>query len=142
MTIKSYRALVRASKETDSYWIEHAKNDFAFGLNQQLKRSGMASSDLAKKLGVKPPYISKVMRGDENLTIGSMVKLIRATGGRLHLQVADQQDGMHWFKVISGKSNALADDVAAFRQAQSAVNFTEIDVYQEPEENAAVSNFY
>lgn len=134
MTIKSYRALVRASKETDSHWIEHAKHDFSFGLTQQLKRSGMANTDLAKKLGVKPPYISKVMRGDENLTISSMVKLIRATGGRLHLQVADQLDGMHWFKVISGKSNSFS---------QSAVNFTAIDSYQESEEeDATISSFY
>lgn len=140
MTIKSYRALVRASKETDSYWIEHAKHDFAFGLNQQLKRSGMVNTGLAKKLGVKPPYISKVMRGDENLTIGTMVKLIRATGGRLHLQVSDQQDGMRWFQVVSEKRNSFANDAATFRQAQDAV--TEIDTYQEPEENAAVPNFY
>jgi len=142
MTIKSYRALVRTSKDTDSYWIEHAKLDFAFGLNHQLKRIGMANTDLAKTLGVKPPYISRVMRGEENLTIGSMVKLVRATGGKLHLQVADQKDGMRWFKVISGKSNSFADDAVAFRQARSAVNFTEIDAYQELEENAAVSNFY
>ncbi|MFZ2541864.1 MAG: helix-turn-helix domain-containing protein [Gallionella sp.] len=140
MTIKSYRALVRASKETDSFWIEHAKHDFAFGLNQQLKRSGMVNTSLAKKLGVKPPYISKVMRGDENLTIGTMVKLVRAAGGKLHLQVSDQQDGMHWFQVVSGKRNSFASDAATFQQAQAAV--TETDTYQEQEENAAVSNFY
>ena len=140
MTIKSYRALVRASKETDSYWIEHAKHDFAFGLNLQLKRSGMANNDLAKKLGVKPPYISKVMRGDENLTISSMVKLIRATGGKLHLQVSDKQDGMRWFQVVSGRKNSFASDAATFQQAQAAV--TETGNYQEPEENAAVPNFY
>jgi len=118
MAIKSYRALVNAAKETDKYWIENAKHDLAFGLHRQIRRSGMSNTELAAKLNVKPPYISKVMRGDENLTIESMVKLVRAAGGRLHLQVADQADGIRWFSVISGNSNMFTGDAEAFRRSQ------------------------
>lgn len=78
----------------------------------------MSNAELATKLGVKPPYISKVMRGDENLTIESMVKLVRAAGGRLHIQVADQADGVRWFNVITGKRNLLTEDAEAFRRSQ------------------------
>lgn len=119
MTIKSYRALVDAAKETDKYWIENAKHDLAFGLHRQIRRSGMSNAELATKLDVKPPYISKVMRGDENLTIESMVKLVRAAGGRLHIQVADQADGIRWFSVISGKGNMFTGDAEAFRRSQA-----------------------
>lgn len=118
MTIKSYRALVSAAKETDSYWIESAKHDLAFGLHRQIKRSGMSNTELATKLKVKPPYISKVMRGDENLTIESMVKLVRAAGGKLHLQVADQSDGVRWFNVISDKKSTFKGDAEAFRRSK------------------------
>jgi transcriptional regulator with XRE-family HTH domain len=34
-------------------------------------------------MGTSAAYISKVFRGDNNLTIESMVKLARATGGQL-----------------------------------------------------------
>lgn len=119
MTIKSYRALVDAAKATDKYWIENAKHDLAFGLHRQIRRGGMSNAELATKLGVKPPYISKVMRGDENLTIESMVKLVRAAGGRLHIQVADQADGVRWFSVIPGKCNMLTENAEAFRQSQA-----------------------
>lgn len=118
MAIKSYRALVNAAKETDKYWIESAKHDLAFGLHRQIKRSGLSNVELATRLNVKPPYISKIMRGDENLTIESMVKLVRAAGGRLHLQVVDQADGVRWFSVISGKGNMFTGDAEAFRQSQ------------------------
>lgn len=118
MAIKSYRALVDAAKETDEYWIESAKHDLAFGLHRQIKRNGMSNAQLAIKLNVKPPYISKVMRGDENLTIESMVKLVRAAGGKLHLQVADQADGVRWFNVIAGRNNIFTGDAEAFRRSQ------------------------
>lgn len=119
MAIKSYRDLVDAAKATDKYWIENAKHDLAFGLHRQIRRSGMSNAELATKLDVKPPYISKVMRGDENLTIESMVKLVRAAGGRLHIQVADQADGVRWFNVIAGKCNMFTGDAEAFRQSQA-----------------------
>lgn len=119
MAVKSYRALVNAAKETDKYWIESAKHDLAFGLHRQIRRSGLSNVELAARLNVKPPYISKVMRGDENLTIESMVKLVRAAGGRLHLQVADQADGVRWFSVISGNGNRFTGDAEAFRRSQA-----------------------
>lgn len=118
MAIKSYRALVKSAKDTDAFWVESAKHDFAFCIHRQLKRLEISNAALAEQLGVTPPYISKVMRGDENLTIESMVKIARAAKGKLHLEITDQTDGLRWFRVISGRKNEFADNADAFRKSK------------------------
>jgi transcriptional regulator with XRE-family HTH domain len=45
---------------------------------------------IANKLSTSAAYISKVFRGDTNLTIESMVKLARATGGRIEINIVDE----------------------------------------------------
>jgi transcriptional regulator with XRE-family HTH domain len=49
-------------------------------------------SDLARRLGVSPAYITKVLRGNVNFTVESMVRLVRAAGGEVKIQVAPRTD--------------------------------------------------
>ena len=84
---KKLKAFVDETKQTDAYWVESAKLDFALTLEQQRRVAGLSYADLAKKMGTNAAYISKVFRGDTNLTIESMVKLARATGGQLDVRI-------------------------------------------------------
>lgn len=138
MPIKSYKELVKAARDRDTYWVEVAKHDFAFSIHRQLKRHGLTNAALAEKLGVSPPYVSKVLRGDENLTIESMVKIVRATHGKLHLEVGDESDGLHWFNVISGRKNELSLNGEAFRKSRQIKESVSIPV-EEFESHGTVS---
>ncbi len=91
MAIRSYRDMVSREQSGDRYWIESAKLDFAFGLNGLLKAKEIAQSDLAEKLGVSQAYVSKALRGDANLTIGSMVRFARAADAVVHIDVRPQE---------------------------------------------------
>lgn len=138
MAAKSLRQYLDEAKKRDSYWIEHTKLDFSFALERQRRRVGLTYKALAEKLGTSPAYISKVFRGDANLTIESMVKLVRAVDGQLHLEIAAQADGLRWFSVIKGNPNAFyAENAgAAWRQAQQIK-----PIVKEVENYAAVSGF-
>lgn len=86
---KALKAFQESAKETDEYWIEKAKVDFAISLDHQRRRSLLSFSALAKAVGTSAAYITKVFRGDSNYTVETMVKLARATGGRLDLRIVD-----------------------------------------------------
>lgn len=77
-------------KKTDAYWVESAKLDFAIKLEKQIRLAGLSYATLAQKLGTSAAYISKVFRGDTNMTIESMVKLSRATGARLNIEILNE----------------------------------------------------
>lgn len=90
-------------KQHDSYWVEQLKLDFSILLEKRRKSAGLSYVDLAKKIGTSPAYISKVFRGDANFTIESMVKLSRATGGKVDLRIVDENmavDPSIWFAKV------------------------------------------
>ena len=78
------------TQKLDTYWVEKAKLDFAKALEQRRKYNHIQYSVIANKLSTSAAYISKVFRGDTNLTIESMVKLARATGGRIEINIVDE----------------------------------------------------
>ena len=87
-------------KQNDSYWVEQLKLDFSITLERRRKNAGLSYADLAKKINTSPAYISKIFRGDANFTIESMVKLSRATGGKVDLRIIDENmavDPSIWF---------------------------------------------
>lgn len=101
-----YRQLTDAARETDSYWVEAAKVDFAIALGQRLREAALSRGALAARLGTSAAYITKALRGDTNFTIESMVRLCRAVGGRLHLHIAREDADGRWLEVIRGRRGA------------------------------------
>jgi transcriptional regulator with XRE-family HTH domain len=87
---KALRAMLETAQQSDSYWVEQAKLDFALALEQRRRAANMTGADIAEKIGTSAAYISKVFRGDSNYTIETMVKLARATGGQLDIRLLDE----------------------------------------------------
>jgi transcriptional regulator with XRE-family HTH domain len=75
------------AKQTDDYWIARAQLDFAKELNKIRNKTNVNGKTLAQRLGTSAAYISRVLRGDTNLTIESMVKLARATGAKVEIKL-------------------------------------------------------
>src|SRR3989337_4489291 len=88
MKKKSFKELIKEAKERDTYWAASTILDFTEGLHKIMEANGITRSDLARRLGVSPAYITKVLRGNVNFTVDSMVRLVRAAGGEVSLQVA------------------------------------------------------
>lgn len=57
------------------YQVEKSKISFAISIQNRLDQLGMNRKQLAKALGVSPSYVTKVLKGDENLTIRTMTLL-------------------------------------------------------------------
>lgn len=94
---KEIQDFIEAAREQEIYWVEQAKIDFAITLDAQRKKQGLSLTDIAKKIGTSAAYISKVFRGDTNFTIETMVKLARATGGKLDIKVVDQATATNYW---------------------------------------------
>lgn len=95
MATKSLRRYLDEAKKRDSYWVEQAKLDFSLALERRRRRIGMSYAAIAKTIGTSAAYITKVFRGDANLTIESMIKLARATGGRINILITDESVDSH-----------------------------------------------
>lgn len=87
---KALKSFEEEAQKSDLYWIEKAKLDFALDLEKQRQAVKLSYSGLAKKIGTSAAYITKIFRGDSNVTLESMVKLARATGGELDIQIINK----------------------------------------------------
>jgi transcriptional regulator with XRE-family HTH domain len=77
----------RAARQRLGYWVQSAKMDFAIALYRLLKEKQVSKTEFAERIGASQAYVTKVFSGDVNFTIESMVKLSRAVGGRLRVEV-------------------------------------------------------
>ena len=79
--------LALVSDEKDTYTLEKIKwrianrqwlwvsQDIALDILEKLDVLGWTQKDLAEKMGVSPQYVNKLVRGSENLTLETIVKL-------------------------------------------------------------------
>lgn len=79
---KSFKVLYERAERRDSYWIADAVLDLTTQVCRLMERQGVSRAELARRLEVAPSYVSKVLRGDANFTIASMVRIARALGAQ------------------------------------------------------------
>lgn len=117
MTDVSLKALMEQARAAGDLDVEGAKLDFAIALSRQMERAGLSKADVAKRLGVSKPLVTRILRGDSNLTIETMVRAALAVGARLHLLVAPAEQEVRWFQLCR---TAPAQAVTAARSTAAA----------------------
>lgn len=91
---------------SDEFYIESAKLDFALELKRVLASKGMTNADLADALGVSRPMVSKMLRGDANLTIESMVKACRRLQHKLYIHIVRENCSARLFELAQSEPKA------------------------------------
>ncbi|MDN3512669.1 MAG: helix-turn-helix domain-containing protein [Candidatus Jettenia sp.] len=90
-------------KKTDQYWADSAKLDFAIAIEEKRRQAGKSYADLARSMQTSNAYITKIFRGDANLTIESMVKLSRVLGYNINFSFKEINEGKKGIKHIVNK---------------------------------------
>ncbi|ACD97194.1 helix-turn-helix domain-containing protein [Trichlorobacter lovleyi] len=109
--------LIKQDMQSNEFWAEMAKLEFVTSLNKAMTEKGVSKSDLARRIGKSPAYITKVMSGDANLTIESMVMLSRAVGLKFTPTLAVEPVSEAVSKVVSIAYRAVRDQ-QVYRHAQ------------------------
>ena len=129
---KNLRTFVENAKKEDFYWVEKLKLDFALELDRRRRALDMTGTEFAKELGVSRAYVSKVFRGDANLTIESMVKIARAAGARVNLSMVDehqperQQRSQWWASTMSASRAANHDALTTGTSDMPSIESAEV----------------
>lgn len=87
MVKKTFKNLISKARERDSYWIGKAISDFTEDLCKLMESRNISKTELARRIGSSPAYVTKVLRGNTNFTVESMVRLVRALDGQLCIRV-------------------------------------------------------
>src|SRR6266446_6818704 len=78
------QAALKAARETHEYRAEGASIEFTNAMLTRMRQLNVSRSQLASKIGVNPAYISKILRGDTNFSLETMVKIANALDSDFH----------------------------------------------------------
>jgi len=97
-----FERLFDRAAEQDEFWMATAIMEFTEELSRWMEQNGVSRSELAAKIGVSAPYVTKILKGNVNFTIGTMVKLARAVGADLDLHLKPILSGVAERKAHQG----------------------------------------
>lgn len=108
------QSALNAARKTHEYRAEGASIDFTNAMLTRMRQVGVSRGELAKKIEVNPAYISKILRGETNFTLDTMVKIANALESefRCHLQPAGAKS--QWIDIHSTrlrKQSFLVSDI-------------------------------
>lgn len=89
-TTQRFTDLFRDVEKSDAYLIEGAKVEIAERIHLTMKQKNISRAELARSLGKSRAYVTKVLQGDTNFTIDSLVKIASALDCDLELQFRGQ----------------------------------------------------
>lgn len=98
------QAALNEARDTHEYRAEGASIEFTNALVTRMREVGLSRSELARKIKTSPAYVSKILRGDTNFSLDTMVKIATALTSefRCHLQPSGAKS--QWLDVYSTRT--------------------------------------
>lgn len=89
MKSRTFDDLYRDAERHDDYILARLVHDFTEALVRRMEEQGMSRAELARRLGTSQAYVTKVLRGNVNFTLATLVRLGQATGAEVRLDLCD-----------------------------------------------------
>lgn len=113
---QTFKERLNSIRKTHGFRVEKAKLEFVRGISRVMEHKDINNAELARRIDSSPSYVTKVMRGDCNFTMDSMVKIAHALGGSLHIHVADSRADVRWVEAFVCAQMADTDASEEYRK--------------------------
>lgn len=84
MKPRSFAELYQDAEQAEEFWVAGAILELTEEVVRRMEAEGVSRAELARRLGTSPAYVTKLLRGNANLTLATMVRLARALESELH----------------------------------------------------------
>jgi transcriptional regulator with XRE-family HTH domain len=96
---KPFRGILAAARKSPEFWHEIAVEDFTEEVVDAMERQGVTRAELARRLGTSQAYVTKLLSGNANFTLKTMVKVALCLGRELRLHLAPRGSQTRWLDV-------------------------------------------
>ncbi len=119
MSLEKYREFLERVETSPHYWHEVPVLEFTEDLLRRMEEQEISRAELARRMGTSRAYITRLLGGDANFTLMTMVKLSMAVGGALHVHISDQKATTRWQDTLP-REKAAAEEAEAPAQRRRA----------------------
>src|SRR5882724_4662264 len=75
--IDNFQELVTKIKEMDAYDLEVARDEVSNQIDLMMKKERVSKAELARRLGKSRAYVTKILQGNTNFTLDTLVKIAK-----------------------------------------------------------------
>jgi transcriptional regulator with XRE-family HTH domain len=90
-TSERFADLFRSLEHSETYHIEAAKVEISEQIYVAMEQQGISKAELARRLGKSRAYVTKMLHGNANFTIDSLVRIARALGRKFDFQLVAER---------------------------------------------------
>lgn len=94
--LQRYQRFFARAEASPFYWHEFAVVQFTEDLWRLMEEKKVSRAELARRIGTSRAYITKLLGGNANFTLMTMVKLAMALDGALFVHIADRRADVRW----------------------------------------------
>lgn len=87
MTVHNFEDLYRDAERHDDYWAARTSLAFTEDVCAVMEEQDISRTELARRLDTSAAYVTKLLRGDTNFTVTTLVKVARALGREVELRL-------------------------------------------------------
>jgi plasmid maintenance system antidote protein VapI len=106
--IERYRQMFQEAESHTDYWIDGPIGEFTEDLARLMEEKEVTRAELARRMGTSRAYITKMLGGNANFTLLTMVKLAMALDGAVHIHIADKRAVTRWRDKMPGQVKKAA----------------------------------
>jgi len=96
----AFADLFKKARKDPRWKVKGAILDFTETMAEQMDTMRINKSELARRIGSSPAYVTKILRGNSNFTLESMVKIAAALNGELRITIEPKIKDIKWFKLL------------------------------------------
>lgn len=126
----SFQGLFERAKQSEDYWAEGAILGFTANVVRAMEEGDVSRTDLASRLGTTQGFVTKLLSGNANMTLRTMVRIARALDAELHVHVAPVDRKVRWIEVATSmkrSATSIGFNDVCVRTAISADGVAEND---------------
>lgn len=107
--LQALKAKADQARTSHAYHAEGASIRFTEAVIARMESCGITRTDLAEKIGTSPAYITKILRGDTNFTLDSMVKIAQALDCEIDFELRPLTRKVTYHTTTSARVSILND---------------------------------
>lgn len=96
----SFEELFAQAEQRLDYHVEGAKNEFTEQIVARMEEFGLSKSELAEKMGVKRSFVTRLLSGNNNFTLETMVRIARSLDCSLRSHLEPKGFEARWVNVM------------------------------------------
>jgi transcriptional regulator with XRE-family HTH domain len=122
--LKTFAELANQARQNIKYHVQGAILEFTEDIVGRMGSRGVNKAQLAQKLGTSPAYVTKMLGGNTNFTLETMVKVANALGTKLRVHLQPDGSVTQWVDVLETVGVAEQQPCEFLDWAELGLNFS------------------